>query len=152
MPPQDPSPVDFAAYKAVRDEIAHEDNLAGTRLSWFLASQAFLLSALAIAYKGSGPTHPKIAYPNVTNDFFFPLVPVLAISSCTLISLGIIAGGVVLRRWRRVLHAMLKKDPSLPAIGRDGWIMQFGWIAPLGLPIVFGLAWIYLLIAGLSAR
>ena len=147
MPPQDPSPVDFAAYKVVRDEIAHEDNLAGTRLSWFLASQAFLLSALAIADKGAGH-----AFPSMKNDFFFPLVPLLAISSCTLILLGIIAGGVVLRRWRRVLHAMIKKDPTLPAIGRDGWIMQFGWIAPLGLPIVFGLAWIYLLIAGLASR
>jgi len=147
MPPQDPSPVDFAAYKAVRDEIAHEDNLAGTRLSWFLASQAFLLSALAIANKGAGP-----AYPSMKNDFFFPIIPLLAIASCILILLGIIAGGVVLRRWRRVLHAMIKKDPTLPAIGRDGLIMQFGWIAPLGLPIVFGLAWIYLLIAGLTGR
>jgi hypothetical protein len=139
------SPVDFAAYKVVRDEIAHEDNLAGTRLSWFLASQAFLLSAMAIAYKGPGHS-----YPNVTNDFFFPLVPLLAIGSCTLISLGIFAGWVALRRWRRLLHEMLLKDPMLPAIGRDGWILQFGWIAPLGLPILFGLAWIYLLIAGMA--
>jgi hypothetical protein len=126
----DSSPVDFAAYKTVRDEIAHEDNLAGTRLSWFMASQAFLLSALAIAYKGYNS-----ALPNMKNDFFFPLIPIMAISSCTLILLGIIAGGVALRRWRR---------------GRDGWIMPFGWIAPLGLPIVFGLAWIYLLIRGLA--
>jgi len=152
MSDPNPGPVDFGAYKAVRDEIAHEDNLVGTRLSWFMASQAFLLSALAIAYKGSGPTHPSIPYPNVTNDFFFPLVPLLAIASCTLILLGIIAGGVALRRWHRLLQVMLRKDPTLPAIGRDGLILQFGWIAPLGLPIVFGLAWIYLLIAGLSAH
>jgi hypothetical protein len=141
----DSSPVDFAAYKTVRDKIAHEDNLAGTRLSWFMASQAFLLSALAIAYKGYNS-----ALPNTKNDFFFPLIPIMAISSCTLILLGIIAGGVALRRWRRVLREMLDKDPTLPAIGRDGWIMPFGWIAPLGLPIVFGLAWIYLLIRGLA--
>jgi hypothetical protein len=145
MPPQNSSPVDFAAYKAVRDEIAHEDNLTGTRLSWFLASQAFLLSALAIAYKGY---HSDL--PNPKNDFFFPLLPIIAIASCILILLGIIAGGVVLRRWRRVLQEMLRKDPTLPAIGRDGWIMNFGWIAPLGLPIVFALAWSYLLIAGLA--
>jgi hypothetical protein len=145
MPPQNSSPVDFAAYKAVRDEIAHEDNLAGTRLSWFFASQAFLLSALAIAHKGSDSITP-----NMKNDFFFPLVPLLAIASCILITLGIVGGGVVLRRWRRVLQEMLRKDPTLPAIGRDGWIMQLGWAAPLGLPIIFLLAWAYLLIAGLA--
>ena len=41
-------PVDFAAYKTVRDEIAHEDNLAGTRLSWFIASQALVLVPIPV--------------------------------------------------------------------------------------------------------
>ena len=139
-------PVDFAAYKTVRDEIAHEDNLAGTRLSWFIASQAFLLSALAIAYKGTGSITA-----NVRNDFFFPLVPLLAIASCILIMLGIIGGAVAIRRWRRLLNGMVRKDPSLPAIGRDDWIMRFGWSAPLLLPVVFLLAWLYVLAAGLAA-
>lgn len=38
MPETKPVVVDFAAYKAVRDEIAHEDNLAGARLNWFPSS------------------------------------------------------------------------------------------------------------------
>jgi hypothetical protein len=135
--------VDFAAYKAVRDEIAHEDNLAGTRLNWFFAAQAFLLSALAIAH-----TSKDTATPNLRNDFYFPLVPLLAIASCILIFLGIVGGAVAIRRWRRVLMQMIRQDPSLPAIGRDGWIMRFGWSAPLLLPVVFMLAWSYLLVVG----
>ena len=135
--------VDFSAYKAVRDEIAHEDNLAGTRLNWFMTSQAFLLSALAIAH-----TSKDSVAPNVRNDFYFPLVPLLAIACCILILLGIVGGAVVIRRWRRLLNQMVRQDPSLPAIGRDGWIMRFGWGAPLLLPIIFLLAWSWVLVAG----
>ena len=135
--------IGFSAYKAIRDEIAHEDNLAGTRLNWFIASQAFLLSALAVAHtsKDQMPPGPR-------NDFFFPLVPLLAIACCVLILLGIIGGAVAIRRWRRLLNQMIRQDPSLPAIGRDGWIMRFGWSAPLLLPIVFFIAWSYVLVAG----
>jgi hypothetical protein len=135
--------IDFSSYKAIRDEIAHEDNLAGTRLNWFFASQAFLLSALAIAH-----TSKEQFAPNPRNDFYFPLVPVLGIASCVLIFLGIVGGAVAIRRWRRLLDQMIRQDPALPAIGRDGWIMRFGWSAPLLLPVIFLGAWGYLLLKG----
>jgi len=136
--------IDFSSYKAVRDEIAHEDTLMGTRLNWFLASQSFLLSALAIAHvKGDSMT------PNPRNDFFFPLIPLLAIASCILILLGIIGGAAAIQRWRRQLAQMIRQDPSLPAIGRDVWIMNFGWSAPILLPVIFLVAWAYLLVAGM---
>lgn len=136
-------PQTFNAYKAIRDEIAHEDNLAGTRLNWFMASQAFLLSALAIAH-----TSRDAAMPNIHNDFFFPIVPLLAIACCILIFLGIIGGAVALGRWRRNLATIIRDDPSLPAIGADSWIMTFGWTAPILLPVIFFAAWSFLLIAG----
>jgi len=144
MPQSQSGDFDFSAYKAIRDEIAHEDNLTGTRLNWFIASQAFLLSALAIAH-----TNKDQRPPGPGNDFYFPLVPLLAIASCILILLGIIGGAVAIRRWRRLLNQMIRQDPSLPAIGHDGWIMRFGWSAPLLLPIVFLVAWSYVLVAGL---
>jgi hypothetical protein len=144
MPAPQTGTIDFSSYKAIRDEIAHEDNLMGTRLSWFFASQAFLLSALAIAH-----TSKDSAMPNVRNDFFFPLVPLLAIASCILILLGIIGGAVVIQRWRRLLTQMIRQDPSLPAIGRDGWIMRMGWSAPVLVPVIFLIAWAYLLVAGM---
>lgn len=136
------APVNFAAFKAVRDEIAHEDVLMGTRFNWFITAQAFLLSALAIAHRG--PTE----LPNPRNDFFFPLIPLLAIASCLLILLGILGGLAAIRRWRGLLEAMLAQDATLPAIGRDGWIMRCGWVAPILLPLVFVAAWTYLLAAG----
>jgi hypothetical protein len=143
MPPLQPGADDFPAYKAIRDEIQHEDNLAGTRLNWFIASQAFLLSALAIAH-----TSKDQSPPNPHNDFYFPIVPLLAIASCVLILLGIIAGAVAIRRWRRLLNQMIQQNPSLPAIGSDRCIMRLGWSAPLLLPIIFFLAWTCILISG----
>jgi len=140
------SGANFDAYKAVRDEIAHEDNLAGTRLNWFIASQAFLLSALAIAHTTKEPT-----VPGLHNDFYFPLIPLLAIASCILIFLSIISGALAIRRWHRLLNQMIRQDPSLPAIGRDDWIMRLGWSAPLVLPLVFLAAWSYVLISGLMS-
>jgi len=135
--------IDFSSYKAVRDEIAHEDNLAGTRLNWFIASQAFLLSALAIAH-----TNKDQMPPNARNDFYFPVVPLLAIACCILILLGVIGGALAIRRWRHILEEMVRRDPTLPTIGQDGWIMRFGWSAPLLLPILFFAAWCYVLAAG----
>jgi hypothetical protein len=143
MPPSQSGTIDFSSYKAIRDEIAHEDNLAGTRLNWFIASQAFLLSALAIAHTSKDQTPP-----NPHNDFYFPIVPLLAIACCILIFLGIVGGAVAIRRWRRLLTEMIRQDPSLPAIGRDGWIMRFGWSAPLLLPLIFFVAWTYVLFTG----
>ncbi len=144
MPQSQSGTIDFSSYKAVRDEIAHEDNLVGTRLNWFIGSQAFLLSALAIGHTSRDP-----ATPNVRNDFYFPLVPLLAIASCILILLGIIGGALAIRRWRRLLNQMIRQDPSLPAIGRDDLIMRLGWSAPLLLPVVFLIAWSYLLVVGI---
>ena len=39
-------------YATLRNEVKHEDDLIGQRVSWFMASQAFLLVSLAIAHKG----------------------------------------------------------------------------------------------------
>ena len=143
--PETPPGADFNNYKAVRDEIAREDNLTGTRLNWFIMSQAFLLSALAIAHSGYDEH-----FPNPHNDYFFPLIPILALATCVLIMLGIIGGAVAIRRWRRLVRQMIRQDPSLPAIGRDGFIMRLGWSAPLLLPMLFLLAWSFLLVAGYS--
>ena len=79
-------------------------------------------------------------------------MPLLAIASCILILLGIIGGALAIRRWHRQLNQMIRKDPSLPAIGRDDWIMRFGWSAPLLLPLVFLVAWSYVLVAGLLGK
>ena len=132
----------FNRYKAIRDEIAREDNLISSRLSWFTASQSFLLTALAIAQSG------KQEYPTASNNYLFPLVPIAALLSSLLILAGVVAGCLALIRWRGMLEALPQVTPAYPRIHRDAWIVGLGWSAPLGLPFIFVAAWIYLLAIG----
>jgi hypothetical protein len=110
-----------------------------------MASQSFLLTAQAIA-QGSRP-----GFPNARINFFFPLLPIAAIVSDLLILAGVVAGIAVLRRWRRMLDEAGPRFATFPRIRRDGFIMSLGWSAPIGLPLVFLAAWIYLLWAGLTS-
>lgn len=135
----------FLRYKLIRDEIVHEDGLIGQRLGWFLASQAFLLAALATANGG------QRTMPAWSTNYFFPLVPILAIVSCLFIFAGLLAGVAALRQWRRLMATPAYSDfRRLPRIAHDTWIIRFGWAAPISLPLLFLAAWVYELIQGLN--
>ena len=135
----------FLRYRLIRDEIVHEDGLIGQRLGWFLASQAFLLAALATANGG------QRTMPAWSTNYFFPLVPILAITSCLAIFAGLLAGVAALRRWHRLMGTPEYSDyQRLPRIVHDTWIIRFGWTAPISLPLLFLAAWVYELVQGLS--
>ena len=135
----------FTRYRLIRDEIVHEDGLIGQRLGWFLASQAFLLSALATANGG------ERRMPAWSTNYFFPLVPLVAIVSCLLIFAGLLAGVATLQRWRRLMTTSEYHDIArLPRIARDAWIIRLGWAAPVALPVIFLIAWVYVLVQGFT--
>ena len=129
-------------FEVIRSEIKHEDDLIGQRVSWFTAAQAFLLTALAIAHQG------KNALPTPANNALFPLIPIVALCSSLLIFCGVVAGLAALAQWRAQLRALVDRHPELPRLLNDGWIIVMGWSAPLALPLVFIIAWIYLLAHG----
>ena len=133
------------AFETIRSEIKHEDDLIGQRVSWFTASQAFLLTALAIAHQG------KTALPTPSTNALFPLIPIVALCSSVLIFAGVIAGIAALVQWRHRLRALAHLHPEVPRLKHDGWIITMGWSPPLVLPIVFIIAWTYLLIHGYSS-
>ncbi len=142
-----PSTADrFNAYQLVRNEIAHEDNLMGSRLSWFAALQSFLLTAMAIA---QGGLH---ALPSPGTNYFFPLIPIVALGSTLLILAGVLAGIRTLVRWRRILREAPEMSAGFPRVVKDQSMIALGWAAPVGLPLIFLCAWIYLLIAGMHAK
>lgn len=129
-------------YQVLRNEVKHEDDLIGQRVSWFTASQAFLLVSLAIAHQGG------TAMPKPENNTLFPLVPIVALSSSILIFFGVIAGIGALAQWRGRLSALARRHPELPYVKYERLIVPAAWSAPLLLPVVFILAWIYLLVVG----
>ena len=137
----DPEPL----FQMIRSEIKHEDDLIGQRVSWFTASQAFLLTALAIAH------HGETRLPSPSNNALFPLIPFVALASSVLIFFGVLAGIAALFQWRCRLLALAAEYPDVPRLHREGWIMALGWTVPIALPLVFITAWMYLLVQGYSA-
>lgn len=129
-------------YHVLRNEVKHEDDLIGQRVNWFTASQAFLLVSLAIAHRG------ETDMPTPANNTLFPLVPIVALSSSILIFLGVIAGIGALAQWRGRLRALARRHPELPYVKYEHLIVPAAWSAPVLLPVVFILAWIYLLVVG----
>ena len=132
-------------FDIIRSEIKHEDDLIGQRVSWFTASQAFLLTALAIAHQG------KTTLPTPATNALFPLIPIVALCSSVLILCGVVAGIAALFQWRARFRDLADGHPEVPRLLNDGWIMAMGWSAPLVLPLVFIVAWVYLLAHGYSA-
>jgi hypothetical protein len=131
-------------FDIIRSEIKHEDDLIGQRVSWFTASQAFLLTALAIAHQG------QTTLPTPTNNALFPLIPIVALCSSILIFCGVVGGIAALSQWRARFRALVSRHPETPRVINDGWIVALGWSAPLALPLVFIVAWAYLLVHGYS--
>ena len=58
---------------------------------------------------------------------------------------------LILVQWRARLRALVDRNPDLPRLLNDRWIITMGWSAPLVLPFVFIVAWLYLLVSGLTA-
>ena len=126
-------------YATLRNEVKHEDDLIGQRVSWFMASQAFLLVSLAIAHKG------ETDMPTSANNNLFPLVPVVALVSSVLIFFGVLAGTLALSQWRERLKALAQRNPQLPYVKYESFIVPAAWSGQLIAPLVFIAAWVYLL-------
>jgi hypothetical protein len=129
-------------YATLRNEVKHEDDLIGQRVSWFMASQAFLLVSLAIAHKG------ETDMPTSANNNLFPLVPVVALVASILIFLGVLAGTMALQQWRVRLKDLAARHPELPYVKYESFIVPAAWSGPLVAPLAFIAAWLYLLLYG----
>ena len=76
------------------------------------------------------------------------LIPIVALCSSILIFCGVVAGIAALSQWRARLRELADIHPDLPRLMHDSWIMAMGWSAPVVLPLVFIVAWVYLLVHG----
>jgi hypothetical protein len=130
-------------YRLLRGQIEHEDNLITQRLSWFLASQAFLFSALAIVM--NAPPQPRFGQAEVA--MFHRLIPLIAIAVGLLIWLAIWAGVLAMARLRAMIdgHPELADFPQIQGMHRTRWM---GLAAPLWLPPMFVAVWCLLLSVG----
>jgi len=139
-------------YRIFRDRIEHEDNLIVQRLSWLVASQAFLFTAYAITTNGLTSIDLKAAGRYTEQAaLLFRLIPTVAISVAVLIDISILAALRAIRQMRR-LYRMREISPDVPPIQTAASTRLLGLSAPLLLPLLFVSVWLVLLFNGPGAR
>jgi hypothetical protein len=134
------SPVDW--YRAIRDQIQHEDNLIVQRLAWLMAAQSFFFTGYAIIANGT-PT-PRTPLLAKQQDLLFNIIPAVACLSDLLIYASVIGGILALYRLRRIYASHVASGDFFPAIQGSGLTRCLGIASPLLLPLVFLAAWLWL--------
>jgi hypothetical protein len=133
-------------YHLVRSQIEHEDNLNSQRLSWFVASQAFLFTAYAIVIGNIQTGKPE--WVSRQQNLLVMLIPAVSLLTGLLIYATILAGAVAminLRKWYKS-NEQSHESPFPPVQGYR-LTQFFGQAAPLGLPPIFIAIWLVLLVS-----
>jgi hypothetical protein len=133
-------------YEIIRSQIEHEDNLINQRLSWFVASQAFLFSAYAILL--NAPSQVRLEPFARQQELLFSLIPLVAIGVSILIYITIIAAMLATANLRRFLKAHMNENDSalLPPVQGYRQTLLLGQASPILIPFLFMVSWIVLLI------
>ena len=118
-------------YERYRSELAHEDSLINQRISWFLAAQTILFTALAISQE------------NEMEVLMWILAGVGLISSI-LVLMSVRAAINTFIYWHRRLHCIMDEKvlaDQYPQLSRPGSNISPGFAAARWLPVLLGLAW-----------
>jgi hypothetical protein len=136
--PEELSVLEF--YRMIRARLEHEDGLVVNRLSWLMASQSFLFTAYAMVM--NGPQAAAARPPAL-----LLVIPIVGIASVGLIYAGLLAAVGAMAWLRAALRVRVPEESRLgvPAIHTPASLRIAGLAAPVVLPVVFLLAWLYLL-------
>ena len=143
LPDRDARFLDY--YRIYRGQVEHEDNLVGSRISWFVTSQSFLFSAFAIIAGGIQTTTAQGALES--KHVLLVLIPSLAIATSILILLAILSGVAAMHKLRQEYAAVRRQtdDSLLPPLQGSQSTRATGIAAPLLLPMLFMAVWVFLL-------
>jgi hypothetical protein len=148
MSPLSPPLTALEYYNLIRNRIEHEDNLIVQRLSWMVASQSFLFTAYAIVLNGL--TAPVQAFVE-QQRLLFRLIPAVAILTCVLIYISILAAVRAIGSLRRSYRSRFgQEERDLPGIQTDKLTRRLGMAAPALLPLVFIAVWLFLWTRGMG--
>lgn len=121
-------------YERYRSELAHEDDLINQRLGWFFVAQSLLFAGLGVALKQNICTLSEI------------VIGVGFISSL-LVLISVIAAVGAFFHWRSLMtqemNSLSVRNEEYPHLMRSGVIMIAGFVAPIGLPVLFMMAWAF---------
>ena len=115
-------------------QLDHEDELISNRINWLLASQSLLFGALKF---GQGP------------DTVSNVIICVGLFSSLIIGISTLAAVLAYRRYRKQLKNAFESangaKKCFPQLNRDPCIMCMGFLSAIFLPLLFTLAWSYML-------
>jgi hypothetical protein len=140
-----PARMDDVAFAALlRARIEHEDDLIVSRTSWLMASESFLYTAYAIALN-------SMTAPGMTNvehqARLLKLIPLVGIACSVLILTGILAAIRAMAWLRKLYRTRVPEEGTLGLAPIQTPLLNVaaGLAAPVLLPTVFVVVWVYLL-------
>jgi transcriptional regulator with XRE-family HTH domain len=137
-------------FKIFRDYIKREDDLIDHRVSWNSTIQGFLFAAYGLSLQKPLDVKPSSGDPHNLGILvrFIPWFGI-ALSGLVLIAvLGAVLAHMRLRKdWHKV-NPCYPLKPYLPdiAAGGSNAARRLGLVAPLAIPILFVVAWLWLLL------
>jgi len=123
-------------YQQLRDEIRAEHTLIANRLTWYVTSQSFLVTAFTIS-RGAGF--------NWFHWYSTTLLPALGFVASLLIFPSIVGACETIRLWHRKQHEFFAREPSFKTafhLQRPYWIEARGLLFPKCIPGLFGSFWL----------
>jgi hypothetical protein len=130
------------AYNNFREQWTHEDKLINHRLGWLMNSQTILFAVYGVLL---GAKVPGTSVPFDNNlliqiPSMLKLIVKLGCITSLLLWLSVLAAVMALNALRK--HAGGQNDPR--PLNPGALSFYLGIISPLGLPLVFCAAWLYL--------
>jgi len=128
-------------YQSIRDEIKAEHSLIANRLSWYVTSQSFLVTAFAISRGNSFVWF---------HWFSTLLLPVIGFVSSALIFPSILGACSTIKLWHGKQRALFTEHNEVKVafeLDRPQWIENRGLLFPKMMPLLFGFAWSVIFVA-----
>ena len=136
----------IARLNLIADQIRHEDNLIGQRMSWLVISQSFLFGTFAtlVGYTGGVSAAAGVV------RLLLILIPLVGVMLPILVLAAMGAAIYAISQWRaerdRILETPEAKQLDWPRLKHRSGVTALGQLLPIAVSVGFTLAWIVILI------
>ena len=118
-------------------QLDKEDQLINERINWLLVSQSLLFAAVGLSSEG-------------VTSIILKAVPWVGLFSSVGIGISVLAAVLSLKKYRKTLLDKVccpssNPDECYPQLHRSKFNIALGLVSPIVLPLVFCVAWIYVI-------
>lgn len=131
--------------KLARDRWTREDELINHRLQWLGVTQGLLFASYSLSFQLVSEKKEALERAALLHkiDVLQIALPLAGIAISAFILLGVLAALLAMYLIRQ--DALAENIPKVELPGVRWFTTMLGWSAAAAVPIVFGLAWIFIL-------